>query len=61
MPEKTIFIVQHSERSDERRASVRQMIFKTAAEAQGRSEHDAARTARVALQQTIETDTGAVV
>ncbi|WP_294642477.1 hypothetical protein [uncultured Aureimonas sp.] len=62
MPEKTLFIVQQYERSGKRLVAGRMMEFKTAAEAQGRAERDAARTAGVvALQQTIDTDTGEVV
>ncbi|KQQ85676.1 hypothetical protein [Aureimonas sp. Leaf324] len=62
MPEKTLFIVQQFERMGKRLVSGRQMEFKTAVEAKGRAERDAARTAGVvALQQTIDTDTGEVV
>ena len=62
MPEKTLFIVQQFERMGKRLVSGRQMEFKTAVEAQGRAERDAARTVGVvALQQTIDTDTGEVV
>lgn len=62
MPEKTLFIVQQYERMGKRLVAGRLMEFKTAADAQGRAERDAARTAGVvALQQTIDTDTGEVV
>ncbi len=58
MPEKRLFIVQQFERMGERLVSGRQMEFKLAAEAQGRTERDSARTAGViALQQTMDTDT----
>lgn len=62
MPEKTLFIVQQFERMGKRLVSGRTMEFKTAAEAQGRAERDAVRTVGVvALQQTVDTDTGEIV
>lgn len=62
MPEKTLFIVQQFERSGKRLVAGRLMEFKTAAEAQGRAERDAARiTGVVAIQQTVDTDTGEVL
>lgn len=62
MPEKTLFLVQQFERIGKRLVAGRQMEFKTAGEAAGRAERDATRTVGiVALQQTIDTDTGEVV
>jgi hypothetical protein len=62
MPEKTLFVVQQFERMGKRLVAGRLMEFKTAAEAQGRADRDATRTAGVvALKQTIDTDTGEVV
>lgn len=62
MPEKTLFIVQQFERKGKRLIAGRLMEFKTAEEAEGRAERDATRTVGVvALQQTIDTDTGEIV
>ncbi|MBB3937301.1 hypothetical protein [Aureimonas phyllosphaerae] len=59
MPEKLLFIVQQFERMGKRLVAGRLMEFKTATEAQRRAERDVARTAGVvALQQTVDTDTG---
>lgn len=62
MPAKTLFIVQQFERKGKRLIAGRLMEFKTAEEAEGRAERDATRTVGVvALQQTIDTDTGEIV
>ena len=62
MPAKTLFIVQQFERQGKRLVAGRQMDFKTAQEAISRAERDAARVSGVvAIQQTIDTDTGEVL
>lgn len=62
MPAKTLFIVQQFERSGKRLVAGRQMDFRTAEEAAGRAERDATRVSGVvAIQQTVDTDTGEVL
>ncbi|WP_182422067.1 hypothetical protein [Aureimonas sp. ME7] len=62
MPAKTLYIVQQFEKSGKRLVAGRQMDFKTAQEAAGRAERDAPRIAGVvAIQQTVDTDTGEVL
>lgn len=62
MAEKVLYIVQQFEKQGRRLVSGRQMDFKSAEEAIKRAERDAGRTAGViAVQQTVDTETGEVL
>jgi NAD(P)H-hydrate repair Nnr-like enzyme with NAD(P)H-hydrate dehydratase domain len=62
MPTKTLYIVQQFERQGQKLVVGRQMEFADAAAACGRAARDAGRTTGVlAVQQTVDTDTGEVL
>ena len=62
MPIQTLYIVQQFEKMGKRLVAGRQMTFKSAGEASARADRDAARTVGVvAIQQTVDTDTGEVL
>lgn len=62
MPAQTLFIVQQFDKVGRRLVAGRQLPFKTAVEASARAGRDAARCAGVvAIQQTIDTETGEVL
>ena len=62
MPAQTLYIVQQFDKAGRRLVAGRQLPFKTAAEATARADRDASRCAGVvAVQQTIDTETGEVL
>ena len=62
MPAKTLFIVQQFERQGKKLVAGRSVEYRTAPEAVARAERDAGKFAGVvALQTTLDTDTGEVL
>lgn len=62
MPVQTLYIVQQFEKMGKRLVAGRQMSFKTPGEAAARADRDASRVVGVvAIQQTVDTDTGEVL